>query len=654
MENIFKDLNDKQIEAVRATKGPVLILAGAGSGKTKALTHRIAYMISEGISPANVLAVTFTNKASNEMAQRVRNLLKTPSNSMPLMGTFHSVCARILRKEAPHVNYGHGFTIYDAGDQLSLIKTVMNDLKINIKKFNPKTILAKISSAKNLLLDPESFSNQAHEFFDKTVATAYTEYQKRLAKNNAMDFDDLIMVCVRLFRENPAILEKYQNIFRYILIDEYQDTNHAQYIWTNLLAKKHRNLFVIGDDAQSIYLWRGADIKNILNFEEDYPEAKVIKLEQNYRSTQNILNAANSVIKNNKSQKKKDLWTKNEEGEKLFLKELPEDSVEGEYIISKIKESLKMGQKLNDSTILYRTHAQSRSIEESMLKHGIPYRILGGLKFYERREVKDILAYLRLALNPNDNFSFERIFNVPQRGLGNLFLAKLKQVAGRGDLSFFETGLKGYMAGSISPGQNESFNQLILSIDSFREQAQTQNPSELVKNILKKTGYEFYLLDKTIDGEERWENVKEILTATKKFDELEKPEGLHQFLQEVALIQETDKLETNKDAVNLMTLHSVKGLEFPLVFLAGMEEGVFPHSRSIIEPAELEEERRLCYVGITRAKKQLHMTYCRQRMLYGSAQFNPPSRFLFEIPEKLLDFSPLSDGVTTEEESIFY
>ncbi|MDP3954127.1 MAG: UvrD-helicase domain-containing protein [bacterium] len=657
MENeiILKNLNEKQVEAVRAIEGPVLILAGAGSGKTKALTHRIAFMIASGIRPENILAVTFTNKAAGEMKTRLEKLLalanpNRPASS-PMMGTFHSVCARILRRDIGALGYTSSFSIFDYDDQLTLIKRVMEKLQMDPKRINPKSVLAKISTLKSSLIGPEEFSAEAQSLPEKNSAKTYVEYQKELKNNNAVDFDDLMMLCVRIFTEFPATLEKYQNIFKYILIDEYQDTNHAQYVWANLLAKQHRNLFVIGDDYQSIYAWRQADITNILDFEKDYPEAKVIKLEQNYRSTKNIIQAANTLIKKNRFQKEKNLWTDNEQGQKIFLKELADDRREGDYLIQKIKESQKAGFSLNDMTILYRTHAQSRSIEETMLKYGLPYRMLGGIRFYERREVKDILAYMRLALNPDDNFSFERIVNVPLRGIGKLLLAKLRLSAGEIALSnagepvsLFEQARKSREIGALSSRQAESLSGLASLISVLHLKSKELPPSELVKHILKVTNYQSYISDKTPDGEERWENVKEILTATKKYDGLATPDGLVQFLEEVSLVQETDKLGDSKNAVNLMTLHSVKGLEFPVVFIAGMEEGLFPHSMSMLDPQELEEERRLCYVGITRAKKQLHMTFCRQRMLYGSAQFNPPSRFLFEIPEDVVEFSPFTES----------
>ncbi|MEK7151467.1 MAG: UvrD-helicase domain-containing protein [Patescibacteria group bacterium] len=665
-DNIFKDLNDKQIEAVRAIEGPVLILAGAGSGKTKALTHRIANMLSQGIPAYNILAITFTNKAAGEIKDRINKLLSEPLThnlkpiTSPWMGTFHSICLRILRHEITALDYTPNFLIYDTDDQLSLIKNVMQELEIDIKKFNPKTVLGRISALKNELVDHEEFTNKAKEYFEKIVAPVYVNYQTSLKQNNALDFDDLIMLCVKLFQKNPQILEKYQNIFRYILVDEYQDTNRGQYVWVNLLAKKHRNLFVIGDDYQSIYAFRLANIRNILDFEKDYPETKTILLEQNYRSTQNILTAANSIILKNTNQKHKKLWTENGTGEEITLKETANERREGEYIIETIKTlrqagstalTINQGRQLQDFTILYRTHAQSRTIEEALIKYGLNYRILGGVKFYQRKEIKDILAYLRLAVNQDDLVSWNRIYNIPVRGIGQTTWQKIKNTSNKNILHILNNA-----SADLNIGQKQitSLKSLAKLVEDLKQKSEELTLSQLIKYILQKTNYESYINDKTGDGEARWENVKEILTATRKYDlsinstdseqaspTLTPREALEKFLEEVALIQETDKLDKNASAINLMTIHSAKGLEFPIVFIIGMEDGIFPHSRSLFEPAELEEERRLCYVGITRAKEKLYLTYCRERNLYGSTQFNSPSRFLFEIPENLISFLPL-------------
>lgn len=669
MENIFKDLNDKQIEAVRATEGPVLILAGAGSGKTRALTHRIAYMIANGIPPHNILAVTFTNKAAGEIKERVVKLLsetqpktynlKPITSPSPWLGTFHSICLRILRREIGALPpYTGNFVVYDEDDQLGLIKNVMRELEFDIKKFNPKNILGRISALKSELVGHEEFAIQAKEYYEKIVAPVYAGYQAALQQNNALDFDDLIMLCVRLFQKHPKILEKYQNLFQYVLIDEYQDTNHSQYVWVNLLAQKHRNLFVIGDDYQSIYSFRLANIRNILDFEKDYPEAKIILLEQNYRSTANILAAANQIILNNKNQKYKKLWTENNTGSPIILKETANERREGDYIIETIRERVGQDYKLQDFTVLYRTHAQSRAIEEAMLKHGFPYRIIGGVKFYQRREIKDILAYLRLAINPNDLVSWDRIYNVPGRGIGQTTWQKIRGATATGQSPHLVAQLlsKGNVI-NVGQKQTTALKSLGNLIEELAKKSSELPPTQLIKYILQKTNYESYINDKTSDGEERWENVKEIFTATRKYDSEKAPEGLQKFMEEVALIQETDKYDKKEEAIKLMTIHSAKGLEFPVVFLVGMEDGIFPHSRALFEQAELEEERRLCYVGITRAKKQLHLTFCRERTLYGYPQLNPPSRFLFEIPEHLLDYSPLSknkEGRNENEDVEFY
>jgi len=638
-DKIFENLNDKQIEAVKATQGPVLILAGAGSGKTKALTHRIAYLIASGVKSENILAITFTNKAANEIKERVANLLQSitnnqktnnqlPSATPPFMGTFHSICLRILRQDIDKLGYGKNFAIFDQDDQEGLVKRVMTDLDISWKKFNPSQMLDKISKLKSELVSAKCFNESAKEFAAKILSQIYTSYQLALKRNNAVDFDDLIMLCVELFQKNPEVLVKYQEIFKYILVDEYQDTNHSQYVWVNLLAKEHRNLFVIGDDYQGIYAFRQADIRNILDFEKDYPEAKVIMLEQNYRSTKNILDAANHIIINNKNQKHKKLWTENIEGENIYLKEVVAEKDEGEYMVKVIKDSVEDGGSFNDFTILYRTHAQSRALEESMIRHGLPYRILGGVKFYQRREIKDILAYLRLALNPLDEVSLARIYNVPGRGIGKISFEKLIS-----------------NDPEISPRQKNAFSELKNLIAELNSKSKELTPTELIKFIIKKNDYEKYIVENSTDGDERWENVKELFTATKKFDVEIAPVGSEKFLEEVALIQETDKLDKKEKAVNMMTLHSAKGLEFPIVFIAGMEDGIFPHASSFFDPEEMEEERRLCYVGITRAKKRLYLTFCRRRMIYGNSQSNPPSRFIFEMPENLVKFSPFTEKI---------
>ena len=647
-DRIFEGLNDKQTEAVRAVNGPVLILAGAGSGKTRALIHRIAYLIASGVRPENILAVTFTNRAAGEMKERIQKLLSTipyalnPKPSPVWMGTFHSICLKILRNEAGRISYDRGFVIYDTDEQISLLKNVMQDLDVDIKKFNPKAMLGKISKLKSELIGYEEFADSAKEYIEKILAPVYTGYQTALRQNNAMDFDDLIMLCVNLFQKNPETLKKYQEIFKYILIDEYQDTNHSQYVWANLLAQKHRNLFVIGDDYQSIYQFRQADIRNILDFEKDYPEAKIVMLEQNYRSTQTILAAANNIILNNKEQKHKKLWTKNTKGVKIILKENTDQRKEGQFLAETIRNVVKQGLRSDQITVLYRTHAQSRSVEEAMLKYGIPYKIIGGVNFYQRREIKDILAYIRLALNPNDRVSLDRIYNVPTRGIGNALFQRIKTIMNEGEFgNFINLTQKLNADYGFNKRQLDAAKSLGSLIETLNQKSKEVSVSELIKFVIQKTNYERHIKDGSHEGEERWENVKEIFTAANKYEEAPAPEGLENFLAEVALIQDTDRISQKESNVNLMTVHSAKGLEFPVVFLIGLEEGLFPHASSLINPSELEEERRLCYVGITRAKQQLFLTYCRERMMYGSTQANPPSRFIFEIPNDLIDFQPL-------------
>ena len=581
MMNILSNLNPRQKEAVMTTAGPLLILAGPGSGKTRVLTHRIAYLIQCGINPENILAVTFTNKAADEMRERVIKLLEKEVK-MPFIGTFHAFCLRILRKEIKNLGYKTNFIIYDETDQLSLVKKVIKGLEIDSEQFKPAILAAKISSLKNELIDWRSFKESAENYFEETIAKIYQAYQKYLKKINAVDFEDLIMLTVKLFNEFPEILTKYQEKFRYILVDEWQDTNTGQYVLMGLLAKKYKNICVVGDDAQSIYQFRGADFRNILNFERDYPEAKVVILDQNYRSTQNILDTAHKVIAKNIYQKEKKLWTENPEGEPIVIAETLDETAEAEFIIQEIKELQKRGLGLNDFIILYRTNAQSRALEEAMIRHNLPYKIIGTIKFYHRKEIKDILAYLRLILHPNDLISLERI----------------KKIASPPKISL-----------------------------------KNRAPHEILELILKKTKYKTYLEKKyDKEWEVRWQNVLELFTVIKQYDDLDA------FLETTALLSEGDEIETKKDVINLMTLHAAKGLEFPIVFITGCEEGIFPHSRSLLEPMRLEEERRLCYVGITRAKERLYLTFTLKRTLYGLTQVNPPSRFLSDIPENLIEF----------------
>lgn len=614
--NILDGLNDQQLEAVETTEGPVLILAGAGSGKTKALTHRLAYLICEkNVSPENILAVTFTNKASEEMKTRISKLLTSvPKGNykLPWMGTFHSICAKILRREVQNLGYTRSFVIYDEEDSLSAIKTAMDYHQIDKKQYNPRAIKKFISGAKNELMEPKAYAKYSKGHFGELVVKVYEKYQKDLKAANALDFDDLLMLTVKLFEIYPEVLHRYQNLFRYILIDEYQDTNAAQYQLVKLLAAKHKNICVVGDDFQSIYAFRGANFRNILDFEKDYPDAKIIKMEQNYRSTKNIISAAQNVIEKNTLRSEKKLWTENQAGPLPIVYEASRDTDEIDFVQSEIKalKNLPAGRQAcggyNDFTVLYRTNAQSRILEEVFLKNNIPYRLIGALRFYDRKEVKDILAYLKLILNANDKVALKRIVNVPARNIG----------------------LKTFSVFSL---ENPKIKNFLEMIENLREISKSIAISELIDEIAQTTGYKDFLLDGTEEGEMRWENIEELKSVAKIHASLES------FLEQVALVADIDAYDPSRDAVTLMTLHNAKGLEFPTVFIVGMEEGLFPHSNSLSEPQQLEEERRLCYVGMTRAKEKLYLTYACSRMLYGGIQANPPSRFISEIPEELLD-----------------
>lgn len=643
MNDILNSLNPNQQEAVRNIDGPVLIIAGAGSGKTRTLAHRVAYLIKEkNIYPQNVLAVTFTNKAAGEMKERIVDLLgikreqiKLKKSELPITGTFHSICARILRREIDKLGYKKSFNIFDTDDQFSLMKKVFKQLEINTDQFSPRSFLESISKAKSELVDSEQFKKEAEGYFEETVAKVYERYQQELKNNNALDFDDLIMLTVKVFKKFPEILKKYQSQFRYILVDEYQDTNHAQYVLVNLLAKGHRNLCVVGDDWQSIYAWRGANIQNILDFEKDYPEAKVVRLEQNYRSTQVILDAAYGVISKNVNRKDKKLWTEKKEGYLIASYEAEDEKDEAEFIVSEIKNKTREERLYSSFVILYRTNAQSRIIEEIFLKRSIPYRIVGGIKFYLRKEIKDIVAYLRLIHDFNDLISLERVINEPRRGIGEKTLSLWLRIAKERGSDLINTGLKN-RNNEIS---NSRLDAIVKFCDFIKRMNETKDRiklTDLIRKVFKESGYEKTLLDGTIESETRWENVQELLSVAKKYDNI-KETALSLFLEEVALATDTDNIDQDKDTVHLMTLHSAKGLEFPFVFIVGLEEGILPHSRSTFSQLEMEEERRLMYVGITRAKEKVYLLFTRQRNIFGSTQLNPPSRFLDDIPTHLVD-----------------
>jgi len=633
MKEILANLNEQQKEAVTTTEGPLLILAGAGSGKTRVLTHRIAYLIKEKkVSPSNILAITFTNKAAEEMKTRVENLLGYVGDLW--VSTFHSACVRILRRDIDKLGYDRNFVIFDTTDQKALVQECLKELDLSEKQYPIKMVLNVISSAKDKMVYPDDYIDFFGDTYrNRKIKEIYKLYQHKLKKINALDFDDIIIKTIELFKENPEILEFYQRKFRYIMVDEYQDTNTPQYYFVNLLAQRHRNLCVVGDDDQSIYGWRGADVRNILNFEKDYPEAKVIKLEQNYRSTKIILEAANHVIDNNVYRKKKSLWTQNKEGEKIVLCELENEREEAEFVIQEIiKLKERENRSFKDFAILYRTNAQSRPFEEALMKVKVPYKVVGALRFYDRKEIKDILAYLRLIVNPYDDISFKRIVNVPRRGIGPATIEALEKVAREKDTSLF------FAIEDLKNARNKGsllqFKQFILDLIDKKD---AMSVSDLIKYILEQTGYiEELKREESEEAEGRIENLNEFLNAAYEFEESSEDKSLEAFLAGITLVSDIDMAGDIGESVVLMTLHSAKGLEFPVVFMVGMEEGLFPSYSSFEDDHELEEERRLCYVGITRSKERLYLTYARQRNLYGRSQYNSYSRFISEIPERLI------------------
>jgi DNA helicase-2/ATP-dependent DNA helicase PcrA len=647
-DKILNGLNPEQKEAVKATDGPLLIMAGAGSGKTRVLTQRIAYlMVEKGVNPYNILAITFTNKAAKEMRQRIAAVLGGASEEI-WISTFHSMCVRILRKDIDRIGYNRNFTILDTTDQQSVIKGILKDRNIDPKKYDPRAILASISSSKNELVTPEEFAKTAGDYFSQIVSDVYTEYQRRLRKNQALDFDDLIMQTIHLFQRVPEVLEYYQRKFQYIHVDEYQDTNRSQYMLVKLLASRFRNLCVVGDSDQSIYAWRGADISNILSFEKDYPNAKVVMLEQNYRSTKRILQAANQVIANNSGRKDKNLWTENEDGNKIYYYRADSEQGEAQFVIGKIQELRRTSSlNLSDIAILYRTNAQSRVMEEMLLKSNIEYSIVGGIKFYDRKEIKDTLAYLRLIANPDDDISFQRVINVPKRGIGSSSVDKIANFAAMHDMSMYQA-LEAVELIGLSPKITKAASEFRDLIQNYTRMQEYLSVTELVEEVIDKSGYvDMLKAEKSIEAQSRLENIEEFMSVSKNFEEANDDKSLIAFLTDLALVADIDKLDEDgkqADSVVLMTLHSAKGLEFPIVFLIGLEEGVFPHSRSLMEETEMEEERRLAYVGITRAEKQLYLTNAQMRTLFGRTNMNPPSRFVKEIPEDLLEgLSPVNN-----------
>lgn len=651
-DDLLKGLNKEQRAAVKHTEGPLLIMAGAGSGKTRVLTHRIAYLMEEKrIPPRNILAITFTNKAAREMKDRVRQLIGPDSEQM-WVSTFHSMCVRILRRDIDRIGYNRNFSILDSSDQLTVIKQVLKDLNIDSKKFEPRALQGRISTAKNELITPETFAEQAGNFYDRQVAQVYETYQKILRKNHSLDFDDLIMETIHLFQRVPEVLEYYQRRFQYIHVDEYQDTNHAQYYLVKQLASRYQNICVVGDSDQSIYRWRGADITNILSFENDYPRAKTVMLEQNYRSTKSILDAANHVIKNNTSRKPKKLWTENPEGKKIKYYKGTTEQDEALFVTQKIQELTRSGEyKPSDIAVLYRTNAQSRAIEDTLMKSNVGYQMVGGTKFYDRKEIKDLIAYLRLIANPDDDLSFERVVNVPKRGIGKTSMDRLRAYAAQNDLSFHEAVEEVDFTGVTKKAANAlvEFSELIKTLS---QQQEFLTATDMVEQVLERSGYEEMLKnERSIESESRLENLEEFKTVTKEFEKNSEDKTVIAFLTDLALIADIDQMddleEGSEDKVTLMTLHAAKGLEFPVVFLIGMEETVFPHSRAMFDDEELEEERRLAYVGITRAEKELYLTHAAMRTLYGRTTMNPISRFINEIPEELIE------GMEDEKESMF-
>ena len=620
------NLNEKQKEAVINTDGPMLILAGAGSGKTKVLTTKIAYLIEEKkVDPTSILAITFTNKAANEMKERVQNMLGISSNMIQI-STFHSFGLSIIKRHYEKLGFKSNFTIIDSDDSLSTVKRILKDMNLDPKIFNPKTIRNKISSAKNELMSPSELDKYSNNEIDEVTVKVYEGYQKKLMLNNSLDFDDLLMLPITLFNENKEVLAYYQEKFKYILIDEYQDTNHVQYILTKMLSAKYKNICVVGDPDQSIYGFRGSNYKNILNFEKDYKNTKVILLEQNYRSTKNILNAANDVIKNNKNRKEKDLWTDNDLGLKIKYKRCEDEKDEAYYVVSNVKKLINNGVKKEDIAILYRTNAQSRNIEEAFLKENIPYKVVGAFYFYNRKEIKDLISYLKLIYNTSDDISLNRIINVPKRGIGLKTMENLTIKANLLNESIFNT---------IDSGKELEFKKLILELQKVSEDLSL---TELVDLVLDKSGIRKELeLEDSIESQSRLENLEEFKSITRNFENTYGIVSLSEFLDEISLVSDVEEHKNQTDVVTLMTVHSAKGLEFDYVYIIGLEEGIFPHSMSLYDPNEIEEERRLCYVAITRAKKHLTLLNTKRRLLYGQDSFNPPSRFIEEINDEYLD-----------------
>ncbi|EHJ52650.1 DNA helicase PcrA [Streptococcus macacae] len=650
MNPLLDGMNAKQAEAVKTTEGPLLIMAGAGSGKTRVLTHRIAYLIDEKfVNPWNILAITFTNKAAREMKERAFAL--NPATEDTLIATFHSMCVRILRRDGDHIGYSRHFTILDPGEQRTLMKRILKQLNLDPKKWNERAILATISNAKNDLIDELAYEEQASDMYRQIVAKCYQAYQKELRQSEAMDFDDLIMLTLRLFDKHPDVLAYYQQRYQYIHVDEYQDTNHAQYQLIKLLASRFKNICVVGDADQSIYGWRGADMQNILDFEKDYPEAQVVLLEENYRSTKKILQAANDVIKNNRNRRDKKLWTQNADGEQIAYYRANDERDEAVFVAATIDNIVREnGKSFKDFAVLYRTNAQSRTIEEALLKSNIPYTMVGGTKFYSRKEIRDLIAYLNVIANTADNISYERIINEPKRGLGPGSVEKLRAFAQEKGMSMLDASANIVLSAIKGKAAQAAWDLAHLLL-KWRQDLDGMTVTELVETVLDKTGYlEALQVQNTLESQARIENIEEFLTVTKNFDDNKEDipadetgsDRLSRFLNDLALIADTDEDSSESAEVTLMTLHAAKGLEFPVVFLIGLEEGVFPLARAAEDPDELEEERRLAYVGITRAEEFLFITNANTRTLFGKTSYNRPSRFIHEVSEDLLHYQGLA------------
>ncbi|HEV3376209.1 MAG TPA: UvrD-helicase domain-containing protein [Thermoleophilaceae bacterium] len=640
-ESLLEGLNEPQREAVLHGEGPLLILAGAGSGKTRVLTHRIAHLVGTGqAAPGEILAITFTNKAAQEMRERVEGLVGRRARAMWVM-TFHSACARMLRADAEKLGYTRGFTIYDEQDSLRLVKNCIEELDIDPKRFAPRGIRNQISEAKNALLDAEAYRLKVGSFFEQTAADVYELYEPRLHAANAMDFDDLLFRCVNLFELFPEVRDRYRRSFRHVLVDEYQDTNRAQYRWLQLLCEEHRNIGVVGDDDQSVYGWRGADIRNILDFERDWPDAHVVKLEQNYRSTQTILSAANGVIANNRSRKEKTLWSDLGEGEPVHVRELEDEHAEARFVVSEIERLVDEGGSRSEIAVFYRTHAQSRVLEDMLVRYGVPYQVLGGPRFYERAEVKDALAYLTLLVNPADTVAFGRIVNSPRRGIGQTSQGRIAGHANTIGEPIWDVAAAPEKVPGLATAATKAVGRFMSVMERLRERVEGGAAvGDLLAETLEETGYiDALRAERTVESQVRVENLEELVGVAREYDATAEEPSVEEFLQQIALFSEQDKLQDEQGLVTLMTLHNAKGLEFGTVFLIGLEDGVFPHSRSI-ESGDLEEERRLAYVGMTRAKRELYLTYARTRALFGGRDWNMRSRFVDEVPMELTDREP--------------